>query len=158
MTEHKPTLKELIAERDELLAKKEENSEVITGCRAQIEAAQARYYADRERSDPKWYVAAKTRMHYAGREDQKIAQRLSEVNRLIRVANTEQYRAKHDGTGDAIDLLRSAISLIGQALDQLREQDNKDVTHETHPPAPASALAPAKQQRLIKSFADLRSR
>lgn len=110
------TLEELMAERERLIAEKEENNLVITSCRAQIDAARLRASLGEETLNKRWLVAVKTRARYAGRHDQKLAHEIAELRKKI-------WDAKADHNLDEDnpeELLGRALHLIHQALDVIR--------------------------------------
>jgi hypothetical protein len=118
-------LAELRAERAQLLLEKQANNEILASCRAQIEAAKARRWADNVFDDPKWFAAVNSRARFAGHRDQAIARRLTELRGLIGAASQREHKAKtgewvQNCETDPAELLLSAIKLIGQAIDLLR--------------------------------------
>jgi hypothetical protein len=116
-----PSLDDLIAERDALVAGKDANNNVMATCKAQIEAAKARVTAGEEYADPKWFAAVNSRARYAGREDQRLAHRIGELNRQIGVARSLAHQGKHSREGDdTVALLLRALDLIKQAINVLK--------------------------------------
>jgi hypothetical protein len=114
------TLAALIEERDRLLVAKDDNNQVLANCKAQIDAAKAKVMAGDEYSDPKWFAAVNNRARYAGREDQRIAHRLSELRQQIGLARGRMHQGRTSREGDdAAALLLQALDLIKQAINVL---------------------------------------
>ena len=55
------SIEELIAEREKLLTDKHTNAEILSSCRAQIDAAKATAHVDNQYSDPKWFAKVTSR-------------------------------------------------------------------------------------------------
>lgn len=123
------SIEELIAEREKLLTDKHTNAEILSSCRAQIDAAKATAHVDNQYSDPKWFAKVTSRARYAGMEDQRIQKRLAELKELIKEANRQRYNNVLD-SNDAIMLLTQALRLIQQAVDGMRQHDRVHQTRD----------------------------
>jgi hypothetical protein len=124
-TPREPSLAELIAERETLLAEKAENAQVIASCRAQMDAAKARHWDDGGYADADWWARVNIRVRYAGQRDQEIGLRLSELRREMHLARQRENvsLAETAGVGDdPIRLLKTALVLIGRAIDLLKSK------------------------------------
>jgi len=118
------TLDELVAERERLIAEKNENNEVLARCRAQIEAAKSRVWSDNVYDDPKWFAAVNSRARFAGRRDQELAAHVSQLRRIIAQKKGHKYQTvDHE---DPISILIQALRLLQEAIDQLKDRDEKE--------------------------------
>ena len=76
------SIEELIAEREKLLTDKHTNAEILSSCRAQIDAAKATAHVDNQYSDPKWFAKVTSRARYAGMEDQRSSETIGRTERI----------------------------------------------------------------------------
>lgn len=127
------TYSEIISLRDSIITAKHLNHEILISCKAQIDAAKARWDQDGTQIDSRWFAAANTRAKYAGQEDQRLANLLGDIRRQMHTKRSQIPAGTTATTTTGIEpnpvkLLAHALSLIQQAIDliKLPNPDNKE--------------------------------
>ena len=114
------TLDELAAEREALLREKESNLREIGRLRERIRLAQGRARGG-QYADTAWYASTERAIKDAGVRDQSLANRLSELKRVIGDRRREVVTVNDDA--DPVALLKLALDHIYRAVELLGQKD-----------------------------------